>query len=228
MPSCKCFICFNFALLTGYSMHTTILRELDSIEQTLGRIGPAVSIFGSARIAPGSAVYALAYDIAERLSNLGYTVISGGGPGIMRAANEGASAGASQSIGFNIALPFETLDATYQDISLVFDNFITRKLAFAKCSHAFVVMPGGMGTLDELFEMLTLIQTRKMAKVPVILVGSQFWNGLLEWMRENLESSGLINPGELGDIELLDHADAVCASIGSRIPLIAPENARAA
>ncbi|HEU4776397.1 MAG TPA: TIGR00730 family Rossman fold protein, partial [Telluria sp.] len=177
-------------------MHATILKELDSIEQTLGCIGTAVSIFGSARIAPENEVFRLAYDIAERLSNQGYTVISGGGPGIMRAANEGASAGASLTAGFNIALPFEPLDDTYQDISLVFNNFITRKLAFAKCSRAFIVMPGGMGTLDELFEMLTLMQTRKMAKVPVILVGSQFWNGLLGWMRERLEQSGLINPGE--------------------------------
>lgn len=209
-------------------MHATILRELDSIEQTLGCIGTAVSIFGSARIAPEREEFRLAYDIAERLSNQGYTVISGGGPGIMRAANEGASAGASLTVGFNIALPFEPLDDTYQDIALVFDNFITRKLAFAKCSSAFIVMPGGMGTLDELFEMLTLMQTRKMAKVPVILVGSQFWNGLLGWMRERLEQSGLINPGELGEISVLDDAEAVAVFIESQIPLIALPNARAA
>lgn len=209
-------------------MHATILRELDSIEQTLGCIGTAVSIFGSARIAPESEEFRLAYDIAERLSNQGYTVISGGGPGIMRAANEGARAGASLTVGFNIALPFEPLDDTYQDIALVFDNFITRKLAFAKCSSAFIVMPGGMGTLDELFEMLTLMQTRKMAKVPVILVGSQFWNGLLGWMRERLEQSGLINPGELGEISVLDDAEAVAVFIESQIPLIALPNARAA
>jgi uncharacterized protein (TIGR00730 family) len=209
-------------------MHTTILKELDSIEETLGCIGTAVSIFGSARIAPESEVFLLAYQIAKRLSNQGYTVISGGGPGIMRAANEGASAGATQTLGFNIALPFEPLDDTYQDISLVFDNFITRKLAFAKCSSAFVVMPGGMGTLDELFEMLTLMQTRKIAKVPVILVGSQFWHGLLGWMRESLERSGLIKPGELGEIQVLDDADAVSAFIGSQVPLIALQNARAA
>jgi uncharacterized protein (TIGR00730 family) len=209
-------------------MHTTILKELDSIEQTLGCIGTAVSIFGSARIAPGSEVYRLAYRIAERLSNQGYTVISGGGPGIMRAANEGASAGSTVTVGFNIALPFEPLDDTYQDISLVFDNFITRKLAFAKCSSAFIVMPGGMGTLDELFEMLTLMQTRKMAKVPVILVGSQFWGGLLRWMQESLEGSGLINPGELSEIEVLDDAEAVSAFIGSHIPLFASRNARSA
>lgn len=209
-------------------MHTTILRELDSIEQTLGCIGTAVSIFGSARIAPGSDIYRLAYRIAERLSNQGYTVISGGGPGIMRAANEGASAGATQTVGFNIALPFEPLDDTYQDVSLVFDNFITRKHAFARCSSAFVVMPGGMGTLDELFEMLTLMQTRKMAKVPVVLVGSQFWGGLLRWMRDSLEGSGLINSGELSEIEVLDDADTVSDFIGSRIPLLAFENARSA
>lgn len=209
-------------------MHATILRELDCIEQTLGRIGTAVSIFGSARIAPDSEIYRLAYGIAERLSNQGYTVISGGGPGIMRAANEGASAGASQTVGFNIALPFEPLDDTYQDISLVFDNFTTRKLAFAKCSAAFVVMPGGMGTLDELFEMLTLMQTRKMTKVPVVLVGTQFWQGLLGWMRERLEHAGLINPGELAEITVLDDADAVASHIGSQLPRVAMQNARAA
>lgn len=199
-------------------MHATILKELDSIEQIAGRIGPAVSIFGSARIRSDNKIFHLTRDIATRLSGHGYTVISGGGPGIMRAANEGARAGGTPTVGFNITLPFEPLDASQQDISLSFEHFSTRKLAFAKCSRAFIVLPGGMGTLDELFEMLTLMQTKKMAAVPVVLVGSRFWGGLLEWMREQLEDAGLISPGEVDAIQVLDEAEAVAAFIQSRIP----------
>ena len=194
-------------------MRTTILKELDNIEQILGNLGTAVCIFGSARIALESEAYRIAYQIAERLSNHGYAVISGGGPGIMRAANAGASAGTSPTVGLNIALPFEPLDDRFQDISLVFENFMTRKLAFAKCSHAFIFMPGGMGTLDELFEMLTLMQTKKISRAPIILVGRYFWNGLLKWMRDYLESAAMIDPYEIEEIQLLDDIDEVCTYI---------------
>lgn len=209
-------------------MHTTILNELDSIEQILGNLGTAVCIFGSARIALESEAYRIAYQIAERLSNHGYAVISGGGPGIMRAANAGASAGTSQTVGFNIALPFEPLDDRFQDISLVFENFMTRKLAFAKCSHAFIFMPGGMGTLDELFEMLTLMQTKKISRAPIILVGTHFWNGLLKWMRDYLESAQMIDTYEIEEIQLLDDIEEVCAYVASQIPLTTLPNSRAA
>jgi uncharacterized protein (TIGR00730 family) len=205
--------------------HEKILTELENIEKFSGCLGPAVSIFGSARITSNSEIFQLTQEIAFHLSRHGYTVISGGGPGIMRAANEGGRVGGTQTVGFNIALPFEPLDTSAQDIAVVFENFITRKLAFVKCSSAFIVMPGGMGTLDELFEVLTLIQTRRMEPVPVVLVGSRFWNGLVVWMREQLEGAGLINSVELREIQLFDDAETVAAFIKQKVPT---KNARTA
>ncbi|MBC8748677.1 MULTISPECIES: LOG family protein [Paraburkholderia] len=200
-------------------MHAIILRELESIEQLSDRVGTAVSIFGSARIKPGHEIFRLTHQIASGLSSEGYTVISGGGPGIMRAANEGARTGKTCTIGFNVVLPFESADFQFQDISLVFENFFTRKIAFCKHSRAFIAMPGGMGTLDELFEILTLKQTRKLKPVPVVLVGSQFWGGLIDWMRTNLESAGLISAGELDEIRIFDDVDSVVNYLKLRVPI---------
>jgi len=199
-------------------MHETILRELESIEQLSDRVGTAVSIFGSARIKPGHETFKPTHQIASRLSNEGYTVISGGGPGIMRAANEGARMGRTHTIGFNVVLPFEPADLKFQDISLTFENFFTRKIAFSKYSRAFIAMPGGMGTLDELFEILTLMQTEKIDPVPVVLVGSQFWGGLVDWMRKNLEAANLINTGELDEIRIFDDADSVVDYLKRHVP----------
>lgn len=207
-------------------MHATILRELESIEELSDRVGTAISIFGSARIKPGHEIFTLTHQIASRLSNEGYTVISGGGPGIMRAANEGARMGKTHTIGFNVVLPFEPADFQFQDVSLVFENFFTRKIAFCKHSHAFIAMPGGMGTLDELFEILTLMQTKKIAPVPVVLVGSQFWGGLVDWMRTNLEAANLISAGELDDIKVIDDADSVVDYLKRRVPIRAASTTR--
>lgn len=137
----------------------------------------------------------------------------------MRAANQGARTGKTHTIGFNVALPFEPTDFQFQDISLVFENFFTRKLAFCKCSSAFIAMPGGMGTLDELFEILTLKQTGKIAPFPVVLIGSKFWGGLVDWMRANLEAAGLVSAGELNEIEILDDADSIVNYLKRRVPI---------
>jgi len=200
-------------------MHETVLKELEAIDHVSQRVGTAISIFGSARITPDSEWFHLTRQIAAHLSDSGYTVISGGGPGIMRAANEGARNGKTKTIGFNISLQFEPLNNKFQDISLVFENFYTRKLAFVKCSSAFIVMPGGMGTLDELFEILTLMQTRKIRVSPVVLVGSAFWGGLVGWLRENLESAGLINVGELDEIRIFDDATAISQFIRDTVAI---------
>lgn len=172
-------------------------------------LGPSVSIFGSARIPKESAIFRLARQIASEIVGLGYGVISGGGPGIMRAAAEGAREGGGTAVGFNIRLPFEPPDLTLQHVSLTFDNFFTRKLAFARCSHAFITMPGGMGTLDELFDILTLIQTQKLQPRPVVLVGRTFWRGLLLWLREQPAAQGLISTRELDAIGVFDTAQEV-------------------
>lgn len=198
-------------------MYSAIVQELEGVHEVSGKLGAAVSIFGSARIPADSPVFELARQVAHRLALQGYAVISGGGPGIMRAALEGARAGGSPAVGFNINLPFEPLDTKQQDISLTFEHFFTRKFAFTRCSDAFVVMPGGMGTLDELFEILTLIQTRKLEPRPIALVGSSFWRGLLQWLREEPAASGLINVHEIDSIALCDTPDDVISFLVRQI-----------
>jgi uncharacterized protein (TIGR00730 family) len=148
-------------------------------------VRPAVSIFGSARVAPDSRYYQLTEQIARQLSDAGFSVISGGGPGVMEAANKGAFEGKSMSIGLNIQLPHEQKANHYQDISQSFRHFFARKYMFVKVAAAYVVMPGGFGTLDELLEALTLIQTGKTPRIPLILVGTGFWAGLLDWFRDD-------------------------------------------
>lgn len=198
-------------------MYSDIVQELQGVHEVSERLGKAVSIFGSARVAVTSPVFELATQVAYKLATHGYAVISGGGPGIMRAALEGARAGGSPAIGFNIKLPFEPLNIEQQDISLTFEHFFTRKFAFSRCSDAFIVMPGGMGTLDELFEVLTLIQTQKLEARPVALVGSDFWRGLLQWLRMHPVASGLIGAEEIDSIALCDSADDVISFLGERL-----------
>jgi len=181
-----------------------IISEFVEAAERLADIRPAVSIFGSARTRPESALYQQTVDIARSLSDAGFAVISGGGPGIMEAANRGAYAGRSPSVGLNIELPHEQHGNPYQDISLRFRHFFARKVAFVKYASAYVVMPGGFGTLDELTESLTLIQTRMGRPIPIILVGSAFWGGLLDWMRERLVSEGMI---DLKDLDLMQVVD---------------------
>ena len=186
-----------------------IISEFVEATERLSEIRPAVSIFGSARSQPGTPHYELTVEIARKLSDAGFAVISGGGPGIMEAANKGAFEGASPSVGLNIELPFEQSGNPYQDISLRFRHFFARKVAFVKYAAAYVVMPGGFGTLDELSEALTLMQTGKGKKMPVVLVGSAFWGGLLQWMRSTLAVEGMISESDLEMMRVVDDSDAV-------------------
>lgn len=190
-----------------------IISEFVEATERLSEIRPAVSIFGSARSKPDSPIYAQTVQIARKLSDAGFAVISGGGPGVMEAANRGAFDGRSPSVGLNIELPFEQHGNEYQDISLRFRHFFARKVAFVKYAAAYVVMPGGFGTLDELTEALTLIQTRKGRAIPIVLVGSTFWCGLLDWMRERLVGDGMIDAKDLDLMKLVDDSDAVVAAI---------------
>jgi uncharacterized protein (TIGR00730 family) len=190
-----------------------IISEFTEATERLSEIRPAVSIFGSARLKEDSPVYQQAVRIGRKLSDAGFAVISGGGPGVMEAANRGAFAGRSPSVGLNIELPFEQSGNTYQDIALRFRHFFARKVAFVKYAAAYVVMPGGFGTLDELFEALTLIQTRKGRRIPIILVGNGFWSGLLEWMRETLVARGMIDAADIDLMKPVDDDDAVVDAI---------------
>ena len=190
-----------------------IISEFIEATERLSEIRPAVSIFGSARTRPGAPMYDLTVEIARKLSDAGFAVISGGGPGIMEAANRGAFEGASPSVGLNIELPFEQHGNPYQDISLRFRHFFARKVAFVKYAAAYVVMPGGFGTIDELSEALTLMQTGKGKQMPIVLVGSAFWSGLLDWMRGTLLPEGMIGAADLDMMRIVDDSDAVANAI---------------
>lgn len=175
----------------------------------LAKIGPSVSIFGSARTKPDNPYYLMAEDIAARLVQKGYGVITGGGPGIMEAGNKGAKQEGGKSIGLNIVLPFEQVPNPFvdSDKSINFDYFFARKVCFVKYSQGFIVMPGGFGTLDELFEALTLIQTKKIARFPIILVGSSFWAGLMSWIETTMLNEKNISTEDLKLIKLVDTAE---------------------
>ena len=190
-----------------------IISEFVESAERLSEIRPAVSVFGSARLKEDSPVYQQAMRIARKLSDAGFAVISGGGPGVMEAANRGAFDGRSPSVGLNIELPFEQHGNAYQDIALRFRHFFARKVAFVKYAAAYVVMPGGFGTLDELFEALTLIQTRKGRSIPIVLVGSDFWGGLLGWMNDTLVARGMIAAADIGLMKLVDDDEAVVEAI---------------
>ncbi|MCX7274154.1 MAG: TIGR00730 family Rossman fold protein [Burkholderiales bacterium] len=187
-----------------------IISEFVEATERLADIRPAVSVFGSARIGPGHRWYETTVTLSRLLSEAGFTVISGGGPGIMEAANRGAFEGPSPSVGLNIELPHEQTNNAYQNISLRFRHFFARKVAFAKYASAFVAVPGGFGTLDELAEVLTLVQTRVGRHIPIILVDSAFWSGLLDWMRGSLMANGLISAEDLDLMKVVDDpADVV-------------------
>jgi uncharacterized protein (TIGR00730 family) len=170
----------------------------------LAELGPAVSIFGSARIARGTAGYEKAERIATGLAKAGYSVITGGGPGIMEAANKGATEGGGVSVGLGIELPREQGLNEYVDIGVEFRYFFVRKTVFIKYSQAFVVMPGGFGTLDELFEAVTLVETGKITRFPIVLVGSDYWGGLVAWLREKVLAEGKISTGDLDLLTVVD------------------------
>lgn len=203
----------------SWSMFTIMAEFIESTER-LSELHPAVSIFGSARIKPDNPYYATAVDIARRLSDEGFAVISGGGPGIMEAANKGAFEGKSPSVGLNIELPHEQASNIWQNISITFRHFFARKVAFVKYADAYVVLPGGFGTLDELLEVLTLIQTGKSRRIPVILVGTTFWRGLLDWLQTQLVTDGMISAEDMELVQLIDEpanmVDAIFAFYEAR------------
>ena len=190
-----------------------IMAEFVEGFERLAQVKPSVSVFGSARTAPDHPYYKLAEEICLALSNAGFAVISGGGPGIMEASNKGAFAGKSPSIGLNIQLPMEQSGNPYQDIGLNFRHFFSRKVMFVKYASAYVVCPGGFGTLDELAEILTLVQTGKTRRIPVILVGTEFWTGLIDWFRDTLVSAGTIAADDLKLFQILNDPQEVVDAI---------------
>lgn len=190
-----------------------IMSEFVEAIERLKRIRPAVSIFGSARTPVDHPYYALTEKIGRLLSDSGFSVISGGGPGIMEAANKGAFAGKSPSVGLNIQLAMEQSGNPYQDISQTFRHFFPRKVMFVKFAVAYVVMPGGFGTLDEVMEALTLIQTGKGRKIPVILVHEPFWRGLLDWFKDRLLDEKMISPSDMDLIQVINEPEAVVEAI---------------
>ncbi|MBL7889489.1 MAG: TIGR00730 family Rossman fold protein [Bacteroidia bacterium] len=193
-----------------------IMSEFVEGFEKMSRIGPCVSIFGSARTKPTNPYYKLAEEIAFKLTREGYGVITGGGPGIMEAANKGAKAGGGKSVGLNIVLPFEQSSNPFvdNDKNINFDYFFVRKTIFLKYSQGFIAMPGGFGTLDELFESITLIQTNKVAHFPIVLVGKKYWEGLIEWVKQTmLLEEHNISEKDLELFHIVDEADEAVAII---------------
>jgi uncharacterized protein (TIGR00730 family) len=186
-----------------------IMAEFVEGFETLRYLSPAVSVFGSSALPEGSYYYELARKVTRKLSDAGFHIITGGGPSIMEAANRGGQEGKSKSVGLNIEIPSEQIANSYQDISLHFRYFFARKVMFVKYASAFVIMPGGFGTLDELFESLTLIQTRKIFNLPVILVGSDFWGGLVDWIVSSPIKMGTLSKNDLKLFSLTDDPDEV-------------------
>ncbi len=186
-----------------------IMAEFVDAFEKMAKIGPCVSVFGSARTKQDDKYYIMAEEISYQLTQNGYGVITGGGPGIMEAGNKGASRGKGKSVGLGISLPFEEFNNVYidRDKKIDFDYFFVRKVMFVKYAQGFIVLPGGMGTLDELFEAITLIQTEKIGKFPIVLVGSKFWGGLLDWIKQTLVEDGKISPEDLNLLNVVDSAD---------------------
>jgi uncharacterized protein (TIGR00730 family) len=190
-----------------------IMAEFAAATERLRGIRPAVSMFGSARIKAGHPYFEKTERIARLLSDAGFAVISGGGPGLMEAANRGAHAGKSPAIGLNILLPHEQGSNDFQDVGFDFRYFFARKMMFVRFASAYVVLPGGFGTLDELSECLTLVQTGKSRRIPIILVGGEFWGGLLDWMRDRLVGDGLVHPGDLDLMRVIEEPEAIVEAI---------------
>lgn len=193
-----------------------IMAEFVQGFEALAKIGPCISIFGSARTKHGQKYYELTVEISRRLAEEGFGIITGGGPGIMEAGNKGAHMAGGRSVGLNIDLPFEQHFNAFidRDKNLNFDYFFVRKVMFAKYSQGFIMMPGGWGTMDEFFEIATLIQTRKFTQTPMICMGTEYWSGLFEWMKKTmLDEFGNISPGDLDMIKIFDNPDDVVAYI---------------
>ena len=192
-----------------------IMAEFQMAADRLNGVRPAVSVFGSARVKPDHPYFTTARTIARKLSDAGFSVISGGGPGIMQAANQGAHAGRAPAVGLNIGLPNEQSSNQYQDIEINFRYFFARKMMFVRFASAYVVLPGGYGTLDELSECLTLVQTGKSRRIPIILVGHAYWQGLLDWLSDTVAAEGMIGEHDIDLMRVIDDPDAVVEAIFS-------------
>lgn len=192
-----------------------IISEFVDGFETMTHIGPSVSVFGSTRVPPDHYLYQLTVDLAQKLIRKGFAVITGGGPGLMEAANKGAKLGAGTSCGLSIQLPYEEQPNPYIDpkYSLQFRYFFVRKVMFVRYARGFVVLPGGLGTLDELFEALMLIQTKKTAPFPIYLIGTQYWSGLIAWLKETVVAHGMISPSDLDLFQITDDIDEVANGI---------------
>jgi uncharacterized protein (TIGR00730 family) len=190
-----------------------IMAEFVEGIEALGKLQRAVTIFGSARVRPGDPEYQKAELLARRLVEKGFSVITGGGPGIMEAANKGAAEAGGKSVGLNIHLPFEQKPNPYANISLEYRYFFIRKVMFVKYAMAYVILPGGFGTMDELFEALTLIQTRRIKSFPVVLMGGEYWKGLIDWMKDTMLREDMIQPEDIDIITLIDDPDEVVSYI---------------
>jgi len=196
-----------------------IMAELVEGFEALAECGPAVTIFGSTRVKPGDEVYQKAERIGQLLAESGFAVITGGGPGVMEAANKGASSVGGKSVGLNIELPFEQKSNPYANITLKFRYFFVRKVMFVKYAVAYIILPGGFGTMDELLESVTLIQTRKIKPFPVILVGANYWKGFLDWIKEVVLKEGKISPEDLEIFQIIDEPGEIVKAIKKKVIL---------
>ena len=194
-----------------------IIAEFVEGFEALAELPPAVTIFGSARAKPEDEVYQKAELIATRLAENGFAVITGGGPGVMEAANKGAALAGGQSVGLNIQLPFEQYPNPYSNLNLSFRYFFVRKVLFVRYAVAYVILPGGFGTMDEFFEAVTLIQTKKIKPFPVILVGTDYWKGLLDWIKGTVLKQGIISSDDLDILHLTDDPDDIVKTIKKRV-----------
>ena len=208
----KQFLINDFKIGESWRIFKIIGEFVDGVE-TLHDLGPAVSIFGSARTKAGSPYYKQAEEIARLLVEKKFAIITGGGPGIMEAANKGASEAGGASVGLNINLPFEQSSNKYLNVGIDFNYFFIRKVMFVKYASAYVIMPGGFGTLDELFESMTLIQTQRIKPLPVVMVGTKFWGGLVDWIKDRLIEEKNISPEDLSVFKVLDDPHEIVESI---------------
>jgi hypothetical protein len=196
-----------------------IMAEFVEGFEALAECGPAVTIFGSTRVKPGDEVYQKAERIGQLLAESGFAVITGGGPGVMEAANKGAASSGGKSVGLNIELPFEQKPNPYANITLKFRYFFVRKVMFVKYAVAYIILPGGFGTMDELLESVTLIQTRKIKPFPVILVGADYWKGFLDWIKEVVLKEGNISPEDLEIFQIIDEPGEIVKAIKRKVIL---------
>jgi uncharacterized protein (TIGR00730 family) len=208
----KQFLIDDLKLNESWRLFKILGEFVDGVEN-LHDLGPAVSIFGSARTKPGDPNYQLTMDIARMFAANGFAVITGGGGGVMEAANKGAAEAGGRSVGLNINLPFEQVPNSFSNLKLDFNYFFIRKVMFIKYANAYIALPGGFGTLDEVFEVMTLIQTRRIKPFPIILAGSHYWSGLLEWIKKRLWDIGMISAGDLDIVQIIDDPEEIVATV---------------